>query len=115
MPLALYIDEHVPKAITISLRIRDIDIITAQEDSFAGSSDSELLDRAHKLNRVLFTNDDDLLKYATEKQRIGGAFSGVIFAHHLRVSIGKCVRDLEIISKSLEPDDLANRVEFLPL
>lgn len=115
MPFALYLDEHVPKAITISLRIRNIDVITAQEDNFAGSSDLELLDRAHKLNRVLFTNDDDLLKYATEKQRTGSAFSGVIYAHHLRVPIGKCVRDLEIIAKSLEPDDLANKVEFLPL
>ncbi len=115
MPVALYMDEHVPKTITVALRIKGVDVITAQEDNASGLSDTELLDRAHELSRIFFTHDDDLLKYATERQRLGVAFSGVIFAHHLRVPIGKCVGDLEIIAKALEPPDLVNRVEFLPL
>jgi hypothetical protein len=39
----------------------------------------------------------------------------VIYAHQLRVTIGVCVRDLELIARAAEPQDLANRVEFLPL
>jgi len=31
------------------------------------------------------------------------------------VSIGDCVRDLEIIAKVGSPEDFANRVQYLPL
>jgi len=77
--------------------------------------DPELLDRAGELERVLFTQDDDLLAEATRRQREGIPFRGVIYAHQLRVSIGTGVHDLEIIAKAGEPKDLINRVEFLPL
>ena len=45
----------------------------------------------------------------------GIPFGGVIYAHQLRVSIGRCVQDLEIIAKAGEPEDLMNGVMFLPL
>jgi hypothetical protein len=77
--------------------------------------DPELLDRAGELERVLFTQDDDLLAEATRRQREGIPFHGVIYAHQLRVSIGTCVHDLELIAKAGEPEDLRNGVQFLPL
>lgn len=115
MPIALYMNEHVPRAITIGLRMRGVDVITAQEDKTTGISDPKLLNRAAALQRVLFTYDDDLLAEATRRQRKGISFCGVIYAHPLHISIGTCVHDLEIIAKAGEPEDLANRVEFLPL
>jgi len=33
----------------------------------------------------------------------------------LCVTIGVCVRDLELIAKAADPEDLANHVLFLPL
>jgi hypothetical protein len=33
----------------------------------------------------------------------------------LQVSIGTCVRDLEVIVKGGEPADVINRIQFLPL
>ena len=57
-------DQHVPRAITIGLRLRGIDVITAFEDDAAEMTDSELLDRAGEIGRVLFTQDDDLLAEA---------------------------------------------------
>jgi len=33
MPLKLYMDHHVPRAITNGLRLRGIDVITAREDN----------------------------------------------------------------------------------
>jgi hypothetical protein len=33
----------------------------------------------------------------------------------MRISIGACINDLEIISKAGEPEDLINRVQFLPV
>ncbi len=115
MAIAIYMDTHIPKAITVGLRVRGVDIITAQEDNAANLSDSELLNRATALQRALFTFDDDLLVEATQRQRKGIHFAGVIYAHPLRVSIGTCIRDLEMIAKGVEPKDLVNRVEILPL
>jgi hypothetical protein len=63
----------------------------------------------------LFTQDKGLLREATQRQRRGEAFSGVIYGHQLLVTIGQCIRDLELIALAGEPADVANRVEYLPL
>jgi uncharacterized protein with PIN domain len=113
--LALYMDHHVPRQITAGLRLRGIDVVTAYEDGTHEWDDVDLLDRATELDRVLFTRDDDLLAIARQRQLDGILFSGVIYAHQLRVSIGTCVDDLEIIAQAGEPADLVNGVRFLPL
>lgn len=41
--------------------------------------------------------------------------SGVVHAHQLRVSVGRCVADLELIANASSPAEIANRVEFPPL
>ena len=43
MPIKLYMDAHIPRAITDSLRLSDIDVLTAQEDNSANLSDSQRL------------------------------------------------------------------------
>jgi len=113
--IALYMDEHVHRAITTGLRLRGVDVLTAQEDGRRNTPDSVLLDRATELQRVLFSQDEDLLVEAKRRQTEGIPFGGVIYAHQLRATIGTCVRDLELIAKLAEPEDLLNRVEFLPL
>jgi hypothetical protein len=42
-------------------------------------------------------------------------FSGAIYAHQLRMSIGVCVRDLELVAKVGEPVDMIGQTLFLPL
>lgn len=113
--ISLYMDQHIPRAITVGLRLRGIDVITAFEDKANEMNDSELLNRASELGRVLFTQDDDLLAEAAIRQKNGILFQGVIYAHQLHISIGACVNDLEIIVKAAEPDELVNSVIFLPL
>ena len=71
--------------------------------------------RATRLGRTIFTQDEDFLAEATSRQRHGEPFAGVIYAHQLRVSIGQCVQDLELIAKCLEPEDFIGRVQHLPL
>ena len=115
MALTLYMDQHVPKAITVGLRLRGVDVVTAYEDGAAELKDSELLDRAQTLKRVLFTQDDDLLSEAVRRQRENVPFYGVIYAHQLQVSIGTCVRDLELIAQAGESEDVVNQIQFLPL
>ena len=108
-------DVHVPGPITRALKGRGVDVLTAQEDGKAEAPDDELLDRATALGRALFTRDEDLLGEANARQQSGRPFAGVIYAHQLRVTIGRCVNDLEMIAKAGEQEDLRNRVEHLPL
>ncbi len=115
MALQLYMDQHVPRAITIGLRLRGVDVLTAYENGTSEFRDPALLDRAAELGRVLFTQDDDLLAEATHRQQLGQPFHGVIYAHQLRVSIGNCIHDLELIAKTGEPEDMLGQVLFLPL
>jgi hypothetical protein len=108
-------DENVHRAITGGLRIRGVEVLTVQEDERSGAADPEVLDRATELGRPLFSQDDDLLAEACRRQTAGIPFPGVIYAHQLHVTIGDCIRDLELISRAAEPADLKSRVEFLPL
>jgi hypothetical protein len=115
MAIAFYFDVHIPKPITNGLRLRGVDVLTAQEDATTTLPDPPLLDRATELGRPLFTFDDDLLIEAHRRQVAAIEFAGVIYAKPLRVSTGDCVRDLELIAKAGEPEDLKNQIQFLPL
>jgi hypothetical protein len=46
MAIALYMDQHVPRAITAGLRLRGVDVITAYENGSDAFEDPALLDRA---------------------------------------------------------------------
>jgi hypothetical protein len=63
MPIGLYMDVHIPKAITNGLRLRGVDVLTAQQDGTITLSDADLLTRATELGRALFSQDDDLLTF----------------------------------------------------
>src|SRR5262245_59584516 len=111
MPIALYMDHHVPRAITLGLRMRGVDVLTAFEDGSRELADPDLLDRAGALDRVLFSQDRDLLAEGARRQRAGVPFQGLLYCHPLRLSVGACIRELELIAKAAEPGDLQNRVE----
>ncbi len=114
MAVGIYLDVHIPRAITNGLRLRGVDVLTAQEDGTITLTDSKLLDRATESGRILYSQDDDLLVEANYRLQENINFSGVIYSHQLSSPIGRCVEDLEIIAKSLEPEDIANRIEFIP-
>ena len=68
MSVKLYCDVHVRRAVTVGLRIRGVDVLTAQEDSAGHLDDAALLNRASELGRLLFSQDEDLLREATRRQ-----------------------------------------------
>ena len=108
-------DENVSRAITVGLRQRGIDVVTTQEDGRMGAPDDEILSRSTELGRALFSQDDDLLRETTKRQIEGVHFSGVIYAHQLRITIGECIHDLELVAQATEPDELVDSVLHLPL
>jgi Domain of unknown function (DUF5615) len=111
----LYMDHHVPRAITLGLRERDVEVLTAFEDGTAEIEDEQVLQRANVLGRCLFTQDDDFLAIAHRWLHEGREFAGLIYSAQLSITIGQAVRDLELIAKVLTPNDLRNRIEYLPL
>ncbi len=113
--IGLYMDVHIPRAIAIGLRTRGIDVITAQEDHYAEVPDPVLLDRASELGMALFSCDEDLLIEGQRRQTEDIYFAGVIYIHLLRISIGKCIEDLELLSLVSSKEDLENQIIFLPL
>ncbi len=115
MPVALYMDQHVPRAITRGLRRRGVDVLRVQDDGHDRADDVVILDRAITLGRVVFTQDQDFLVIAQTRQIHGTPFAGVVYAEQHRVGIGACVQDLEVIAKVYDPADMENKVEYLPL
>lgn len=108
-------DVHVPFAITAGLRLRGVDVLTAQAAGTAMFADGDLLTHATQEDRVLFSQDSDLIREATIRQIAGLPFSGVIYCHQQFATIGQCIEDLELICHVLKQDALANSVLYLPL
>ena len=87
----------------MGLRIRDVDVVTSQEDDCTELPDAELLEHVTSLGRVLFTQDQDFLRLAREYQNRQQTFGGIIFGHQTDVTISRCLQDLELIAKVYEP------------
>ncbi len=115
MALSLYLDHHITGAITDGLRRRGVDVLTAHEDGSHEIDDPLLLDRASALQRLLVTQDSDLLVEAARRQRAGSFFYGVVHSRQSILTIGRAIQDLELIAKIYEPEDVINRVIYLPL
>lgn len=113
--LRLYADECANGLVIQGVRERGVNVLTAQDEKREGAPDSAVLDRATELDRVLFSQDDDLLAEATRRQRAGEPFSGVIYVHQGRATIRACIEDLVLLATLCEPSELRDRVEYLPL
>jgi len=115
MAVELFFDVHVDHAILAQLRLRQVDVRSAQDDSVDRLSDELLLEHASRLSRPVVTHDIRFHAMAESWQSLERPFCGLIFAHPMRVSIGQCVRDLELIAKATDPQDWVSTVLRLPL
>jgi hypothetical protein len=84
-------DVHVPYPITAALLERNVDVLTAQWDGTDRWSDSDLLDRAGALGRILVSQDEDLLAEAAHRQRTGRQFSGLIYSRQQGITIRRMI------------------------
>jgi hypothetical protein len=115
MAVALYFDVHVDHAIAAQLRLRQVDVLTAQEDGCARLADDLLLEHASQLRRPVVTHDIRLNSLAESWQLQSRPFCGLIFGHLMQVSVGQCVKDLEVIAKATDDGDWLNTIIRLPL
>jgi hypothetical protein len=102
-------DQHVPASVTRGLRLRGVDVLTAQEASLCGNQDSELLEFAIIANRVLVTFDSDFLAlHQSNKQH-----AGIAWCPEMKHGIGGLIGALQLIHSTLDMDQMRNHVEFL--
>lgn len=113
MPLRLIMDVHIPKAITRGLASRNVNVLTAQDAGGALLSDPDLLDLAARLNRIMFSYDDDMLKEAHFRMKNGIPFKGVIYVHAKKYSFGETIRAMTALSDKTEEGAMDNRIVFL--
>lgn len=102
MSLAVYMDVHVPAAVTEGLRRKLLDVRTAQADAAGQLSDEELLARATAVGCVLLTQDADFLEITAPDTTLGrdlltlvrrGDVVGASFACSISQSAQKFVTD----------------------
>src|SRR5215831_2093420 len=103
MSLAIYMDVHIPIAITDGLRRKNVDVLTSQEDGTTELDDDPLLARATALVRLLFTQDQDFLRIAAQWQQAGNPFTGILYAHQQGASLGRLIADIELVATCSEP------------
>ena len=84
MSVSLYMDVHVRRAVTEGLRLRSVDVLTAQEDGTTLLEDSELLNRATALGRVLFTQDKTFLAKESRASK-----TTILRGHCFRSPVGR--------------------------
>ncbi|MBD2089520.1 DUF5615 family PIN-like protein [Microcoleus sp. FACHB-1515] len=104
-----HLGENVSNAVAEGLRRRSIDVTTTAEQGLLGVSDEEQLAFATAQQRVLFTQDADLLRL----HQAGMTHAGIAFCRNNTRSIGEIIRGLVLIWELVEPEEMAGRVEFL--
>ncbi|MGN6547752.1 MAG: DUF5615 family PIN-like protein [Aureliella sp.] len=107
--LKFHLDEHVSRAIAKGLEWRGIDVSTTAEAGLIGATDGQQAEFALAQSRVIFTNDADFLRLASE----GVEHAGIVYCHPQASDVGNVVRYLALMNDCLEPEDMFNKVEFL--
>lgn len=107
--IRFHLDECCDPAIAESLRRRGIDVTTSQEVGLLRAEDEQQAAYGLAENRVVLTHDTDFLRlHAT-----GAAHAGIAFSHKDVVGIGEIIKRLVLIWEVYEPQEMANRVEYL--
>ncbi len=106
--IKFYTDEHVHPAVIAGLRRRGIDVLSCNDANMLAASDEQHLALAIRENRVIFTQDDDFLKFHAKQV----SHKGIVYSHQ-RTSIGQIIQGLMLISQVLNGSDIENHVEFI--
>jgi hypothetical protein len=61
------------------------------------------------------TCDKDFLVEAGARQRDAIEFTGIVFWEQDALQIGRWIDELELMAACYDPDEIRNRVEYLPL
>jgi hypothetical protein len=113
--IRLYVDEDASEtAVVVGLRVRGLDVVTAQEAGRLTLSDPEQLAFAAQQRRVLYTfNVRDYARLHVEFLVAGQDHHGIFAIPDQRISIGEKIRRVRSRASAFSAEDMINRLEFL--
>jgi predicted nuclease of predicted toxin-antitoxin system len=107
--IRFHLDENCPRTVAEGLRRRGIDVTTTPEAGLLSAPDEEQAAYGLAQNRVIFTQDQDFLRI----HAAGIPHAGIAYCKKDTLSIGEMIRGLILIWEVYEPDEVANRIEYL--
>ena len=107
--IRFHLDEHCDPAIAAGLRLHGVEVTTTPEAGLLHARDEEHIAYAVASGRIIFTQDQDFLRHHAS----GLEHRGVAFCFQQSRSIGQIIAALLLIHEVYEPEELANRVEFI--
>jgi hypothetical protein len=110
--IKLYLDENVPEAIAVALRLRGYDIKTVKDAGRKGISDIDQLRYSTSEDRAIFTfNVADFYKIHTEFIKNEINHNGIILSRQL--PIGTIVKALSRLLSTINKKSLPNNIIWL--
>ncbi len=92
------------------LRLRGIDVLTAQEAGKLSGPDHEHLAFATQEERAIFTMDQDYLILHSQSND----HAGIVYApQSRRPTVGECVRSLCLIHSVITAEEMVGHLEFI--
>ena len=107
--IRFHLDEHCDPAIAAGLRLHGVDVTTTPEAGLLHAEDEDHIAFCVASGRVVFTQDQDFLRH----HAAGIEHRGIAFCYQQSRSIGQIIAGLLLIWEVYEPEEMANRVEFL--
>ncbi len=107
--IRFHLDENCHPAIAGGLRRRGVDVTTTPDVGLVHASDDQQIAYALPLKRVIFTQDRDFLRL----HAAGVPHPGIAYCDKDTKSIGAIITMLIVIWEVYEPEEMANRVEFI--
>lgn len=110
--IKLYLDEDVPEAVAVALRLRGYDVTTVSESGRKGLTDVEQIKYASSEDRTLFThNIADFCKTHSDFTKRRHEHSGIILSKQL--PIGIIIKALLRLLSNLNYEKVRNNVIWL--
>ena len=110
--IKLYLDEDVPEAIAVALRLRGYDVMTVSEAGRKGLTDVGQIKYASSEERTMFThNIADFCRIHSDVTKRGHEHSGIIVSKQL--PIGVIIKALLRLLSNLNYENAKNNVIWL--
>ena len=107
--IRFHLDENVDLRVATGLRQYGIDVTTSPDVGLLSATDDQQLAYNLSEGRVMVSHDQDF----PVVHAAGRPHPGIAFARAGRRSIGDLVRGARRVWELLDPDDMANRIEYL--
>jgi hypothetical protein len=106
-------DRNPARAVKLGLMRRGIDVIDTDDDATATLSDAFLLACGSAASGAVHARPR-LPRDIRAMERRRRVHHGIVYVHMQRMSIGDLMRELERLAGHATPDQLINRVVYLP-